>query len=273
MEARSSSLQNLRASFLRPLRVSRRGQGRKESGRVWMELVQSGLRNGGASAWSSSGGASSPSEPFHPFGRLARSARPTKCPCRGVATLFCEHGARGGRRHGGCREGLRSGGILSFPALATGKEFGECFRSVDTPPANSTSKNPPCLLPPSPPCFAPRAGEKGERAGVSHVCIELVQSGLRNGVTSPWHRPMVGRALRASRSLRLCGSLGELALPGWKTKQKLHCFAPISIRKGPSPAANGHAPFASRAGRPRPQHGSAPLLPFENFPNADLQWS
>ncbi len=51
-----------------------------------------------------------------------------------------KHGARGGRRHGGCREGLRSGGILPFPAPATGKAFGVCFQGVDTPPANSPSK-------------------------------------------------------------------------------------------------------------------------------------
>ncbi len=35
--------------------------------------------------------------------------------------------------------------------------FAGRFRGADAPPKNSTSKNPPCLLPPSPPCFAPRA--------------------------------------------------------------------------------------------------------------------
>ncbi len=36
---------------------------------------------------------------------------------------------------------------------------------------------------------------------------------------------MVGRALCASRTDGWNGSLGELALPVWKTKPELHCFA------------------------------------------------
>ena len=107
-----------------------------------------------------------PSGIFHPHGRAEARPSPWRPPRGGTRFRASAVGRAVPRRrngslpcasqaHGGDRS--RPGGILSFPSLATGKELGVRFRSMAPPPANSTSQNPPCLLPPFPQCFAPRA--------------------------------------------------------------------------------------------------------------------